>query len=872
MTGLAGIGKSRLAWEFLKYVDGLSADVYWQQGRSPSYGEGITFWALGEMVRMRAGITEGEEPSQARAKLAASVAEFVAEPEERRWVEQALAYLLGLADAPGGDREELFSAWRTFFERIAERGPTVLVFEDLQWADPGLIDFIESIVEWSRTRAIFVLTLSRPELLQRRPSWGAGQRSFTALHLEPLPADAMAALLRGFVAGLPEAVVEQVLQRAEGVPLYAVETIRMLVDRGQLAERDGVLTVTGTLGALEIPDTLHALIASRLDGVPPEERSLLQDAAVLGQSFSLPALAAVSGRGEVTLAGLLRDLVLKELLALDADPRSPERGQYGFVQGLIREVAYGTLAKPERRAKHVAAAEYFQGLDDDELVGVVATHYAEAQRATAEGAERDLMGARAREWLARAGRRALALGSPEQALAYLEQALARTDDVAGRGALLDLIGDAALRTEAFERAVVSLEAAITAHHRAADIDAAGQSTARLADVLGLALRRFSEAIARTEAAMAWFGETGSERTRADLAATLATMQDRFGASELALTWAEVACTLAERLDDSELLGRAVGAKAAALFRLGRHREAVMLARGRIALTEGASSLVEQGMARLAASTYLAHDDPHEAISLQLESAELARRAGARSLETGNLLNAAEGAMWLGQWDEARAALNALGQRELASTRQIHLALVEAALAALSGETAVALERLATTAFTADSEDSVARSNYHLTAALVHLAAGDVETAHGEAVAAVAAEPSGINSPPALAIQMRAALWLGDKVRAQEALAGMQGFRGRWMGAVRLTGGGGAGGFAGPVRRRIARIRSRSRRLAGARLTPRPRLVRTRPSDPSECQLGSGRRGRRGSDIFTRIGAKPLLERLDRTGAAARKAG
>ena len=153
---------------------------------------------------MRAGITEGEDPSEARAKLAASVGEFVSEAEERRWVEQALAYLLGLADAPGGDREELFSAWRTFFERIAERGPTVLVFEDLQWADPGLIDFIESIVEWSRTRAIFVLTLSRPELLQRRPTWGAGQRSFTALHLEPLAPEAMAALLRGFVAGLPE--------------------------------------------------------------------------------------------------------------------------------------------------------------------------------------------------------------------------------------------------------------------------------------------------------------------------------------------------------------------------------------------------------------------------------------------------------------------------------------------------------------------------------------------------------------------------------------------------------------------------------------------------------------------------------------------
>ncbi len=475
VTGLAGIGKSRLAWEFLKYVDGLAETIYWQQGRSPSYGEGITFWALGEMVRMRAGISEGEDPFEARAKLAASVSEFVSEAEERRWVEQALASLLGVADVPGGgDREELFSAWRTFFERIAERGPTVLVFEDLQWADAGLIDFIESIVEWSRNRAIFVLTLSRPELLQRRPTWGAGQRSFTAMHLEPLAHDAMAALLRGFVAGLPNAVVEQVLQRAEGVPLYAVETIRMLVDRGQLVERDGVLSVTGTLAALEIPDTLHALIASRLDGVPPEQRSLLQNAAVLGQSFSIPALAVVSGLEPASLAGPLRDLVRKELLALDTDPRSPERGQYGFVQGLIREVAYGTLAKPERRAKHVAAAGFFEGLDDEELVGAVATHYAEAQRATAEGEERDLLAARACEWLTRAGRRALALGSPEQALTYLEQALALTKDPAERAALLDTAGDAAFRTDAFERSVGYYEAAIGAHELVGDADAAGR--------------------------------------------------------------------------------------------------------------------------------------------------------------------------------------------------------------------------------------------------------------------------------------------------------------------------------------------------------------------------------------------------------------
>jgi class 3 adenylate cyclase/tetratricopeptide (TPR) repeat protein len=871
VTGLAEIGKSRLAWEFLKYVDGLAETIYWQQGRSPSYGEGITFWALGEMVRMRAGITEGEDPFEARAKLAASVGEFVSDAEERRWVEQALASLLGVADAPGGDREELFSAWRIFFERIAERGPTVLVFEDLQWADPGLIDFIESIVEWSRTRAIFVLTLSRPELLQRRPTWGAGQRSFTALHLEPLAPEAMAALLRGFVAGLPEAVVEQVLQRAEGVPLYAVETIRMLVDRGQLVERDGVLSVTGTLAALEIPDTLHALIASRLDGVSPVERSLLQDAAVLGQSFSISALAAVSGRDTAALATPLRDLVRKELLALDTDPRSPERGQYGFVQGLIREVAYGTLAKPERRAKHVAAAGFFEGLDDEELVGAVATHYAEAQRATAEGAERDLLADRACEWLTRAGRRALALGSPEQALTYLEQALALTKGPAERAALLDTAGDAAFRTDAFERSAAYYEAAMGAHELVGDADGAGRSTAQLAHVLSDGLERVADAVALAQEGLTKLGDTGSERARADLAAILASLRSSSGASEQALAWAETACTLAERLDDTELLGRAIGARSAVLFRIGRHREAVMLARGWMALAGIAGSLVEQARATMLVSIFLLDEDPHEAIRLQLESAELARRAGARSLETVNLLNAVESATNLGQWDDARAALIALRQRDLPGPRQTQLELCEAVLAAFSGDTALAFERLDATAGADGTEDITARANNHRARTEVYVATGDLEAAHRHASAALAEEPSGINSAGALAVQQRAALWLGDLGRAREALTGMEGFRGRWMAAVRLTA---EAGVAVLERRHDEAAAAYTRALDAWRAIDSPlalalcALDRAVLRGPDPARGGEDDEAR---EIFSRIGATPFLAQLDQA-AAARKVG
>jgi tetratricopeptide (TPR) repeat protein len=681
----------------------------------------------------------------------------------------------------------------------------------------------------------------------------------------------MAALLRGFVAGLPDAVVEQVLQRAEGVPLYAVETIRMLVDRGQLVERDGILAVAGVLGPLEIPDTLHALIASRLDGVPAKERALLQDAAVLGQTFSAPALAAVTGLDQAALAVPLRDLMRKELLALDNDPRSPERGQYGFVQGLIREVAYGTLAKPDRRAKHLAAARFFEALGDEELVGVVATHYSEAYRATPDGPERDSLAAQAQEWLVQAGRRALDLGSSEQALAHFEQALALIEDPAGRAALLDLAGEAATRAIAFERAVAHLEAAIAAHQGTADAEAAGFSTARLASALGDGLGRYADAIVRAEQALRDLGENGSARVRADLASTIARLQSASGAPAAALAWSETALTLAERLDDTELLSRALGERAWAIFNLGRHREAVVLARGRVALAETGGSLVEQAAACLYVSIFVLDDDPREALTLSLEGAELGRRAGTRGLEMMNLLNAAEDAIFLGQWSDARAALTALGQRELGSARQAFLANCEATLAALSGDTARAFEQLE--AHAEQTRSDITQRATHLRArAVVNLAADHIEAAHRDAAAAAAADP-GINSPAALAVQLRAALWLGDAGLAREALAGMESFHGRWMASVRLTGEAGLASLEGGRRDEAA--------IAYARALDAWRALDS-PLDLALCGLdrailrvpgsASGDEDDEARAILTELGATPFLARLDRASDVARVAG
>jgi len=301
VVGIAGIGKSRLSWELFKYLDGLSDTVYWHRGRCLAYGEGVTYWALAEMVRMRTGIAEGEPDHDAARKLKETVERWVPDTEERGWIEPRLAYLLGLEESTVRARDDLFGAWRLFFERLSESGPVLLVFEDLQWADAALLDFIEYLLEWSRGHALFVVTLARPELADRRADWGAGKRSFTSQYLEPLQDSAMRELLEGLAPGLPPDLVDRIAERAAGVPLYAVETVRMLLDRGLLVREGSAYRPTGPVEALEVPETLHALIAARLDGLTPDERRAVQDASVLGKTFRAASLVRLTGLAPASL-------------------------------------------------------------------------------------------------------------------------------------------------------------------------------------------------------------------------------------------------------------------------------------------------------------------------------------------------------------------------------------------------------------------------------------------------------------------------------------------------------------------------------------------------------------------------------------------
>ena len=656
VTGQGGIGKSRLAWEFLKYIDGLVETVYWHHGRSPSYGSGITFWALGEMVRERAGLAEADDEATTRARIAESAARWIPDEQERRWVEPALLALLGVDDPPAGGQDRLFAAWRTFFERIAAEDPVMMVFEDLQWADSGLLAFIDHLLDWSRGVPIYVLALARPELLEVRPDWGAGKRNFTSLALEPLSPEAMRALLAGLVPGLSADAAARIIARADGVPLYAVEIVRMLAAQGSLEAADGVYQPVGDLADVAVPETLHSLIAARLDALDPVDRALVQAAAVLGQAFTVDGLAAVASLDAAEVERRLVALVRRELLVRDLDPRSVERGQFAFVQSLVREVAYSTLARRDRKARHLAAARHFETLMDHELAGALAAHYLAAYRNATEGPEADALAAQARIALRAAGDRAVGLGAQGQALGFYRDALEVTIEPVDRAALLERAGTAASAAASHEEAERLLAAAIELLRTAGDRSGAARVTGSLADAM-FGRYRLDAALTLVESAASEFANLGEDPGYASLLGQLARFQMlRQVGFAAAVATADRALAIAERLDRVDLVADALVTRGVALTSMGRAYEGIGCLETGLRLAERHGLLGTEIRARTNLGGPLTDHDPRAAFDVSRVGLELARRFGHRLGVSMLIVNASTGAMETGEWDWARAEL------------------------------------------------------------------------------------------------------------------------------------------------------------------------------------------------------------------------
>jgi predicted ATPase/class 3 adenylate cyclase len=380
LVGLPGIGKSRMLFELRAAVDESGDAVAWLQGRSLPYGDGITFWALAEMAKAYAGVMENDDASAAEAKLHVAASELLPDEGEARWVAGHLRPLVGLADQVrlGYARSEAFSAWRRFFEAIAERMPLVLAFEDLHWADDGLLDFVDHLLEWLVDVPLLVVATTRPELLERRPGWGGGKREAVTVSLSALSdgetAELVGALLERLV--LPGEVQAQLVAQAGGNPLYAGEYVRMLVDRGLLIRGgDGARLQTGE--SLPLPETVQGIIAARLDALPVDQKLLLHDAAVVGDVFWVGALAAIGSRARPVAEETLRALERKELVRRERRSSIDGEHQYSFRHVLVRDVAYAQLARARRAQKHVLAGEWLESLAgrSEDQAELVAHHY-----------------------------------------------------------------------------------------------------------------------------------------------------------------------------------------------------------------------------------------------------------------------------------------------------------------------------------------------------------------------------------------------------------------------------------------------------------------------------------------------------------------
>ena len=409
LVGEPGIGKSRLVHELYAHIESFPDLITWRQGRSLPYGEGISYWALGEMVKAEAGILETDTDEEAAAAVDEMVAELIPDPDERSWVARHLRPLTGLArDGSSGETsmEDAHPAWRRFLEALGERRPTVLIFEDLHWADEGLLDFIDQMIDWTRDVPLLVLATARPELLARRPGWGGGKSNASTISLGPLSDDETARLLGGLLdrSVLPAELQTALLARAGGNPLYAEEFARMAETRS-----------ADDLAEVELPDSIQGIIAARLDALDPDDKTVLQDASVVGKTFWSGAVGTIGVREAADIERRLHELERRRFVRRARRSSVGGESEYAFLHLLVRDVAYGQIPRAARAEKHLAAAAWIESLGRDRLedrAEPLAHHYLSAlELARAAGLTTDEIERPARIALRGAGDRALGLGA-----------------------------------------------------------------------------------------------------------------------------------------------------------------------------------------------------------------------------------------------------------------------------------------------------------------------------------------------------------------------------------------------------------------------------------------------------------------------------
>ena len=575
LIGEPGAGKTRLAEEFFGVVLSQEEAVHWRQGRCLPYGEGITFWPVGEIVKAQAGIFDTDSLEIAARKLADAVGAVVPDPTERDWLTVQLGPLIGLQPVDGtaeGQRAESFSAWRRFLEAIASNQPLIIEFEDLHWADDSMLDFVEHLVEWSSGVAMLVLCTTRPELYEYRPSWSGGKRNSTTISLPPLSGEEMEALLSALrpPTELSPETRALILERAEGNPLYAEEFVGMLTERGIMTAptdaRSGV-------AAPPLPDSIQAIIAARLDTLPSIRKTLLQDASVLGNTFWSGALAFMGAGDEGSVREGLHELTRKELVRPARSSSMSGQSEFSFWHSMIADVAYMQIPRVARARKHRRAAEWTERVAGERVADyaeVLAYHYARALElsgAAGDSNETPIYQDRARRFLTMAADRAMAFDVAKAAEHYRRALELFSDEDPERAIVLTKAAEATGRAGQFTEAARMFEQAINDCVAHGNVVAAGEAMVKFSILL-------------------WFrGDTTACRSQLERAIELLEREapgpqlvhayvemgtDRVASGSLreAVEWSEKALALADKLGVEDQKPRALADRGTARAYLG----------------------------------------------------------------------------------------------------------------------------------------------------------------------------------------------------------------------------------------------------------------------------------------------------------------
>ena len=689
VVGEPGIGKSRLVAELFSFIDGRDELVAWRQGRCLPYGEGVTFWALGEIVKAAAGILETDPPAVAAEKIDAVVP---ADHPDAAWLRMRLRPLVGL-EAPAAERAENFTAWRRFLEMLAEARPLVAVIEDLHWADEALLAFLEHVVEFASEVPMVVLVTARPQLFERAPGFAQSARNSNRVNLAPLSeaetARLTAALLDSTV--LPAEVSALIVERAGGNPLYAEEFVRLLRDTELLRRSGASWSVAPAVVDLPLPSGVQGLIAARLDALEPDRKRLLQDASIIGKVFWTGALAEMGEREASDVEAILHELGRQELVR--RHPASAMEGEveFAFWHGLVRDVCYGQIPRAQRVDRHVAAARWIEANAGERLedhAEILAGHYAtalELAAATGLADQHAALGPSARRYLMLAGeramgldvvgaeanvRRALALAptdDPERAEIVLQMAMILTQ-LSRYAEAIELFDEA---HEAFLAAGTVPRAAVTLAHSSIPLGRLGDP--RAGETTTRALELLEPLPPSPELVVVLAEEAGSMFVS--------------GRMEPAISAADRALAVAAELGLPPS-PRALGFRGAA--RASTDPAGLADLQAALGLAD------EQGLGREGAvirhnlaNQTISVEGPASSLTRWEETIEFSRRRGIHEFETAGSVGAVEALTALGRWDEVldrAASVRALAEADGDVLSQLTLSYCTVFIATARGET------------------------------------------------------------------------------------------------------------------------------------------------------------------------------------------